>query len=1102
MLLQDKYIGTETPFEGNLTVWLRSLPAGAKVNKATIMVERTGSDEIIDFTQQPPTFGATKTQDDASFIEVDFHARRTLENVSGSVVGTGNIYLQVDMGGVYVAVADDGTLNPSKPNGFPVDLSGGKVALPGLTVSKFRLNGATGLKLKITQVNIRSFPSNVSVRVGQLPAFWTHLGDLSTSDTSPDFAPVLNAFLATAQPQNGFYAIPFIIHSDTLAQLNATVQIDYFIDQSVLPAYLPEVTMTYAFNPLPDIDASNMTAVLPAGAVPMIGGTTAQVRGDFQPTRVALKAVSTSSTIANVVVSPDSSLAQPFQSPTEISLTGIDLPLSKALPDLTGLNVAIQADHDGKPSGQVLIRADIVVGKPLPDQSTWGSATLPLPFRILANQVYWLVLESLVGQAAWQSTPTNVGPTLAVGLPAAGVPAVGLPALQSTLDGGLSWRPANAPEALAPLSAQFRLRTIPTTFTIPIQLDIGNKPNDVIRPLDEFAPLGRVELKFGFADKLAEHLSNVAAVSPCGTADLVSNGDFSAPPPDDANKKLFGIESKPAGANFIPTIVLGPTTNLSVARFVTLSLDSTKPSIRVNCAGINPAQTTPDEIVSVINQAMRQQVTTFQNGSLTLINDVTLYPWCKNELPTSWQGTPAQTYRFRSKMPDGNTHTVVMLTNFASQADSLFVNDTDVAPACFQPGSSAANNAEASLTQRLSVTAGCTYQLSILFQLLQFASINYYLQNSPDLSPASWTVSWLDTNGNVLQIVTEPFDNIDASSYIAETLLLAPANATNVDILLTNSSPNTHALILGSVSFAPTSQTLRNSTFQQFVGPDTNRVPAGWTLESGNLTQTNMQLTLLDNSSDTTILSQTVNVIAGNTYELHVSAHSEKPLPSDPTSLQLPQHARLELQWQSNGQPGDVITLTLDGQTFTQSAWSGIAPQDITQAVIRLIQPNSNASNSLLVTSVTLTQSEIIPVPLTFLSDAPGQLTVSSLHVVYDLPASARPKQPMTTALSSGSSQTPAQLSLVSDGTAATATMAPPITAAMSPLVTILGIGEARALQLENGGIDSLDKLAQATPNDIVQLLKGVTEELATRFIEEAKQILAFQRSIPASELQ
>src|SRR5205807_5324958 len=63
-------------------------------------------------------------------------------------------------------------------------------------------------------------------------------------------------------------------------------------------------------------------------------------------------------------------------------------------------------------------------------------------------------------------------------------------------------------------------------------------------------------------------------------------------------------------------------------------------------------------------------------------------------------------------------------------------------------------------------------------------------------------------------------------------------------------------------------------------------------------------------------------------------------------------------------------------------------------------------------------------------------------------------------------------------GTAAVTTQVPQASqvpaASMLPLTSIPGIGEARSYQLEAVGIDSLEKLAAATPEDIVQTLKGI----------------------------
>src|SRR5260370_37694792 len=110
MRLQDYYMGENTPFEGNLTLWLRSLPSGARATKAIITLNRAAYSGIIDFTKSnAPILGVTKVPEHTSgpFVEVDFHARRTLASIAGS---GGKADLQADMGGTYVGIASDGNL--------------------------------------------------------------------------------------------------------------------------------------------------------------------------------------------------------------------------------------------------------------------------------------------------------------------------------------------------------------------------------------------------------------------------------------------------------------------------------------------------------------------------------------------------------------------------------------------------------------------------------------------------------------------------------------------------------------------------------------------------------------------------------------------------------------------------------------------------------------------------------------------------------------------------------------------------------------------------------------------------------------------------------
>ncbi len=59
----------------------------------------------------------------------------------------------------------------------------------------------------------------------------------------------------------------------------------------------------------------------------------------------------------------------------------------------------------------------------------------------------------------------------------------------------------------------------------------------------------------------------------------------------------------------------------------------------------------------------------------------------------------------------------------------------------------------------------------------------------------------------------------------------------------------------------------------------------------------------------------------------------------------------------------------------------------------------------------------------------------------------------------------------------------------ISNLTQLQGIGEKRAQQLRNLGIDSIEKLAKADPKEISENLR-VSEKLVSKWISDAKQML------------
>lgn len=179
-------------FEGDRVLLFQALPAGALVSAATFTLEPVAGgganrfDETIRFTGNSGELWVTKFRVPASgggdgFVEVDFHARRTLASLSGTGVGTTK--LLVDLGGIWVAVNAKGAIKTSPGDSDLPVADGGP--LPGLTVARFRLVGPGAPD--VTSVTVRSAPSNVTVKVGDLPPFWTRLGEIAQPETSPDF---------------------------------------------------------------------------------------------------------------------------------------------------------------------------------------------------------------------------------------------------------------------------------------------------------------------------------------------------------------------------------------------------------------------------------------------------------------------------------------------------------------------------------------------------------------------------------------------------------------------------------------------------------------------------------------------------------------------------------------------------------------------------------------------------------------------------------------------------------------------------------------------------------------------------------------------------
>ena len=531
MRTSDRYDGSNVPFQGDLTLLVQSIPAGARVTKATLTLTPTKGaqgelfEENIFFANGQGDWGATKAKGDG-FVEVDFHARRTLGSVAGTNIaavpgagtstGAPGANLQVDLGGIYVEINDKGAIkSPSDTQLFQVPADG---KLPGLTVNKFKLTRLGSLD--ISHVTIRSFPTNISVRLGQMPPFLTRVGELVTAETSPDFAAVLNAFLADAEPQNGFYPVPLVLHSDTIARLQIDLEIEYLVEARVLPTGLNEVALPFDFGSLPNADQNVLQVAIPANARVAPRGTSARVTGVFEETRIVHGPTGAISPAGTVEVSPALAQAQLIALTEAVSATAIDLLVT--ITRTARLQLNLRDDLDGKPDNASLLPAPVVLDLFAPvgqeqdrqavGQPGWVSVQLSAEFQFQTGKRYWLILQSIDGELAWSVAPAPTG-TLG---------------MQRTQDGGLSWRETVAAGVSGPVAAFFRLRRKPERFQVPIELQVGAGEPAVRVKLDRFQPLGRVDFALDFdevAQAFNQYLARTSPVS-CPEIEHLVNGDF------------------------------------------------------------------------------------------------------------------------------------------------------------------------------------------------------------------------------------------------------------------------------------------------------------------------------------------------------------------------------------------------------------------------------------------------------------------------------------------------------------------------------------------------------------------------------------------------
>lgn len=490
MILEDRFTGKDILFQGDRSLSLRRIPAGAKITKAQatiIPVNSSGSigpsEDLVFFNNVTQgTNGETLTQvsQTPGWVEVDFHRRVTLISISGSHFDDAT--LQVDIGGgTFIEVNENGAFMGT---GDPFTLDGDFHWLPGLTVNRIKLTQEAGLTLAVANIKVRNIATNVSLRISESSPFFLQPGDLVEKQSSVDFTGLLQANLQTLKANGGFYDVPIILHSDRLTRLSLEVHIELLNQQQVLPQQLSDVQLPYAYNAVSESNNKTLTASIPVGSRIVSEATGVKIEGSFANSKVVLGSFDElDSDLKSVNIDTGMAQAQAFnigdnKEQQDIAIDAIDLLLTSVSSQVS-LQLDLRADLDGKPDSSSLLTSEVKFNIDIDNAPSpvWTSIALNNPVTLNINR-YWLLIQSLEGDAQWSVDQSSQDP---------------FAGLQQSKDGGMSWREtivsglANRPEA------QFRLRQNSETFHIPVEVKVGSDEQAKRLNLAKFEPLGRID---------------------------------------------------------------------------------------------------------------------------------------------------------------------------------------------------------------------------------------------------------------------------------------------------------------------------------------------------------------------------------------------------------------------------------------------------------------------------------------------------------------------------------------------------------------------------------------------------------------------------------
>ncbi|PUB12425.1 hypothetical protein [Yoonia sediminilitoris] len=535
MRIVDRYPATGF-LNGARTLTVRSLPPGAQVTSFRLIVTPiaddsgaigpavetlsfdAGADVAVDPDDPTRQTGVSRTAGTGPprWTEVAFNGFRTLSHVAGANLQ--NALLQVDVGGLFVAVDDNGTI---PVQGAAYALSSNDTDLPGLSVRRMRLVAPNdGAAAPVVQtVSLRAVASNLTVAIGDQPAVWARPGDVTDAVQTGELAEFVQAALAGAKIENGFATLPLTIKTDTTARLAIEVAAEFDETAMGLPNGLPEVTLDYAHDATADAGDNLLAIAAPDGMELDPSRTRVEIAGTFEGSEISFGPLADRNPAASLALPEGHAAAAPVAVTVETVANAVDLLLSTQVRNAS-IQVDLREDFDGKPGDVSLLtkRASGALDVSRYAMAHWLSVALGQSITLAPTDPatgkprIWVVVQAVAGTLDWHLNSADAATAQ----------------MQTSDNGGLSWRPARVQLVGGALAPGLRLRRASPVFRVPVRVEIGRGTAASELALDQFQPLGRVEFALdsnAVAGAVNTALSAQRATA-CPRGEQLRNGGF------------------------------------------------------------------------------------------------------------------------------------------------------------------------------------------------------------------------------------------------------------------------------------------------------------------------------------------------------------------------------------------------------------------------------------------------------------------------------------------------------------------------------------------------------------------------------------------------